>query len=932
MIQSTPEGNQTLFDLMPVEILLQLTALAIFTTHYWDILPRHVVFEFIAIVISVNLVRFCLVFTLRYFGNTKADGLGKHATISFFAGNILAGLSWGAGFVLLSMNQPQFSLSDSIVPVLMAGVVMASLAGSALWSGLFISFAIPALLTPLAFLVYQASYAETTIWGQLMLVSLLMFWGATRSEKSFRRYRQLGRQNIKLVQALAVAKENSEVHALALERTHCNLKKEMLERKAVEKKIRASEKETARILYDMQDTYFQVDSRGLIKRLSPSIQTLTGHSTKSLINSRFIDLFTLPWEYKALLEKLNMQSGSIQSYEARLKNTLGHDIWVSFNVHYSSNGSDKTQGFEGTARDITDNKNAAENLFQEKERLHVTLESIGDGVITTNIKGNVVYLNPVAEKMTGWDEAEAKGKPLNDILTLTDENNRRPVTIPLTKWLQQKCCAQLSNPATLINKTLDKEFTIELSGSPLRDSENTTIGAVFVFHNVTKLRTLTKQLTYQATHDSLTGLINRREFESRLEQAIKSVRKSEKNHAILYVDLDRFKTVNDTCGHHVGDELLKKLTVRIQGLLRESDTLARLGGDEFGILLIGCPPKKAARIAETIRASVERYRFTWEEHTFRVGTSIGLAPITTKTHDVTELLRAADSACYEAKEAGRNRVHLYRQSNKAIARQQEQVQWVQRIHLALKKQLFELYFQPIVAVNNVQGDFIGGELLVRMVDDKKPSPHNSIPPNAFIPSAERYQLMPLVDRWVISKSFSLLDKHKHVLDTWNMCSINLSGQSLGNIGVLDHIIALLKKTQIPANRLCFEITESVLISNFDHAHEFMATLQKLGCQFALDDFGTGLSSFSYLKNLPTDYVKLDSELVRNIAKDKTSYAMVKAINQVAHAMNIKTIAKHVETTNTLQALQKMSVDYAQGFVIAPPKAFPVIPPSITKAS
>lgn len=932
VIQTTPEGNETLYRLMPVEILLQLGAGAIFFYHYWKSLPYHYVVAFLTIVAAVNFYRFSIVFALKYFGKSKADGHGTLANTNFMFANLLSGISWGAGFVVLSHLVNHFSLNDPIVSVLMAGVVMASLAGSALWPWLFFAFAAPALLSPFGWLVFNEQYIESMIWGQLLLASILMFWGARRVEHAFNRYRQSGRQNVELVQNLAAAKQAAVDNTVELEKAHDKLKIEMEERKVIEERIRASEKETARILSDMQDTYFQVDSKGRIKRVSPSVQSLMGHSPESLHNNSFTALFCHKTDYNNLIKAMDIKGGSVQNHEVQLKHTLGHNIWASINAHYSAAGMDSSHGFEGTIRDVTMEKEIDEKIYQEKERLHVTLESIGDGVITTNPDGTVAYLNPIAEKMTGWDEKEAAGKPLHEILKLLDEKTNKPLNIPVVKWLNQNQKLPPSKPVTLVNRKRTKEYTIEFSVSPLRNSKKIVIGAVFAFHNVTKLRTLTNQLSFQATHDALTGLINRREFEVRINQAIKSAKHENKNHAMLYIDLDQFKIVNDTCGHHAGDELLKQLTTRLQGLLRESDTLARLGGDEFGVLLVGCPVQRASEVAEKIRADVEMYKFAWEDRIFRVGTSIGLVPINKNTIDLTELLSAADSACYVAKEGGRNQVHVYKADDKAIAQQQGQMQWMNRIQRALENDQFELHFQSIIPIKNAQSGKLSGEVLLRMLDPNKQSPDNLILPGAFIPAAERYQLMPKIDRWCIAKVFDLLSQQKEILKYWEMCNINLSGQSMGDASLLRLILEKVKASNIPASVLCFEITESSVIANLDEANQFIKTLQKLGCKFALDDFGKGLSSFSYLKNLHVDFVKLDGELVRDIAKDKTSYAMVEAINQVAHVMEIKTIAEHVETTATLNALKKISVDFAQGFVIDSPQAFPAISKTAMKAS
>jgi len=932
VIRNTPEGNQTLYRLMPVEILLQFIALAIFFNAYWDIISSGYLVSFAVIVATANLYRLANVSYWHHYGDPKSEGHGPIASANFILGNLLSGLSWGVGYVLLSVFSQHVALSDALMPVLMACLLMASLAGSALWSWLFIAFAVPAIVPPIAWILIHENASEFTIWGQLLLVALLTFWGTKRAETAFNRYRANGRQNVSLLQELASAKQSAIDNTKELERAHEKLKLEIEERKFIEERIRASERETARILSDMQDTYFQVDSKGFIKRLSPSVLNLLGQSIESLYNNNFVDLFVSKHAYNNLIKSLDTQGGMIKNYEARLHHVKGHSIWASINAHYSNNGNETTHGFEGTIRDVTADKVAEEKIYQEKEQLHVTLESIGDGVITTDPQGKIAYLNPVAEKMTGWDEKMATGKSLSDILNLLDEKTNKSVTVPISKWLAQNQRVRLNHPVILVNRKKTREYTIEFSGSPLRNSSGTVIGAVFVFHNVTKLRTLTNQLSYQATHDALTGLINRREFEHRVKNAIKSAQNENKSHAMFYIDLDQFKVVNDTSGHHAGDQLLKQLTARLLGLLRESDTLARLGGDEFGVLLAGCPLQRAVEVAEKIRVDVDQFRFHWDEQVFRVATSIGLVPITPSTVDITELLSAADSACYIAKELGRNQVHVYKPDDKAIAQQQGQMQWMPRVQRALEQGLFELHFQSIIPVKNTQKNRMCGEVLLRMIDDSKEATNHHIPPRAFIPAAERYQLMPKIDRWVVSKTFELLKNQKDLLDYWEMCSINLSGQSLGDTKLLQFVLDALQETELPPSVLCFEITESSVISNLDEANQFIKTLRNLGCKFAMDDFGAGISSFSYLKNLDVDFVKLDGELVRDVAKNKTSFAMVEALNQVAHVMGIKTIAEHVETVATVNALKKISVDYAQGYVIDTPQEFPCFSQQTAEAS
>ena len=931
MIQRTPEGNQLLYKLIPVEILFHLTALGVFMYHFRERLSHEQVLVSVGLIVGTNFLRLLLVLVVRGFVDPKAEGHGNKVSGLIITSNVLTGLSWGVGLVYLDWQTTAFSFNDPIVSILLTALILASLVGSALWSWLFLAFAVPAIGAPLAWFVYNNMHEQIAIWGFYGLAAGILFWVITRCEAAFIRYRQSGKQNTTLLKQLAAAKEYATRNQQEIERAHDSLKEEMQEREKIEAKIRASERETARILQDMQDTYFRIDASGKILRISPSINYLLGYTSENLIGRRFAELFTSARDYLKLTQALQEQCGVLDNFEVRLRHTLGHEVWASINAHNSGGPVEDSQGFEGTARDVTETRKSAEALFLEKERLHVTLESIGDGVITTDTKGTVVYMNPIAEEMTGWDEQHAKGHPLNEVLKLVDEVNAKPLVLPLKQWLKEGRRSQLSNPAVLQHKNRQRDFTIELSGSPIRNAQSKVIGAVLAFHNVTKLRTLTKQLSYQASHDALTGLINRTEFETRVNHSIRSARNENKEHALCYVDLDQFKIVNDTCGHHAGDELLKQVTELMQDKLRASDTLARLGGDEFGILLVGCDIKHAQKVAENIRAAVEAFRFVWEDHIFRIGTSIGLVPITRSTQSLTELLSAADSACYVAKEGGRNLVHTYAPDDEAIARQHGQMQWKERIQKALDENRFELHFQTIMPVKAQETNGICGELLLRMLDDNKESDNQLIMPGAFIPAAERYQLMPQIDRWVISYALQALSQ-KIRTEKWDSCFINLSGQTLSNPKLLDFILAEIKRHSVPAKLLCFEITESAMIANFDNANRLITTLRKLGCRFALDDFGSGMSSFAYLKNLSVDYLKLDGEIVKDVAKDKAGYAMIHAINQVAHVMNMKTIAEHVETQAIFDALRKLGADYAQGFGISYPENFNWTPQQQTKVS
>jgi diguanylate cyclase (GGDEF)-like protein len=475
----------------------------------------------------------------------------------------------------------------------------------------------------------------------------------------------------------------------------------------------------------------------------------------------------------------------------------------------------------------------------------------------------------------------------------------------------------LAGHLLLIHRYREQHMSVEVNASPILDSNAESTGVVLVFHDVTELRGLAKKMSYQATHDSLTGLLNRREFETRLKQAINNARSENNQHALCYLDLDNFKVVNDTSGHIAGDELLKQLTIKLRMELREADTLARLGGDEFGILLEGCSIENATEVAESLRQIVEDFRFVWDNNFFRIGVCIGMVPINQECGTLSDILSAADSACYIAKEQGRNRTHVYEPNDEAVAERHGQMQWVQRIQNVLEEDRFRLFFQPIAKLTRNPGEenTTHGEVLIRMLDD-----HNRIVgPGAFITSAERYMLMPAIDRWVVTNTFRMLTLDKQrIRDQVSACCINLSGQSLSDERFMEFLVAEIRESGVSPELLCFEITETAVIANLCNASSLITKLRAMGCRFALDDFGVGLSSFGYLKNLAVDYLKLDGCFVKNMVHDKTDLAMVEAIHQIGHSMNIMTIAEFVEDEATLEAAREIGIDYAQGYAIAKP--------------
>ena len=460
----------------------------------------------------------------------------------------------------------------------------------------------------------------------------------------------------------------------------------------------------------------------------------------------------------------------------------------------------------------------------------------------------------------------------------------------------------------------DSVIAIEASAAPMRNARGEVIGAVMVCQDVSHARKLAHQLSHQASHDSLTGLANRREFERKLDDALKSTKLEHKQHILLYLDLDQFKVVNDTCGHVAGDQLLTQIGALLNQQVRISDTLARLGGDEFGVLLEGCDIGRGEQIAESLRQMISDFRFVWGDKIFQIGVSIGLVEITASSEDSAAVMIAVDAACYMAKDEGRNRIQVYQGGNKGADRYGE-MQWIARIHKAIEENRLLLYRQNIVEISG-DANVEHAEILLRMQDENGAI----IPPMAFIPAAERYHVMAMIDRWVVTNTFEWLVAHPISSNNrTQFFSINLSGQSLGDKNFLQYVVDELARTGVSAKRICFEITETSAIANIGRAKNLISVLKKHGCCFALDDFGSGMSSYSYLKNLNVDSLKIDGAFVKDMVQDPVDFAMVESINRIGHVMGIKTIAEFVENDTILAKLRSIGVDYAQGYGIHKPE-------------
>ena len=549
------------------------------------------------------------------------------------------------------------------------------------------------------------------------------------------------------------------------------------------------------------------------------------------------------------------------------------------------------------------------NADTQSNFLHMTLQSIVDGVITTTTDGYIKSINPMAEQLTGWSETEAKGKPLVQVMHAINEETRKRIYNPIEN-IEHKTVLDEPVSASLIQNNRNIETPVEYVVAPMRNHDDEIAGIVIIIHDESVQRSLNRQLTFQATHDALTGLINRYEFERRLKNIITRQTINLSINTLCYIDLDQFKLVNDTCGHTAGDELLKQITLLLQSNLN-TGTLARLGGDEFGLLLEDCNINKAQEISGRLLEVIQQFHFTWNDNTFTIGASIGIASISQSAISCEEVLSNADSACYLAKESGRNRIQVFTEEDDKLLTQQREMHWISRINHALEENRFQLYFQEIMPLGGHEKAFIlHGEILLRMIDKEG----DIVSPNSFLPAAERYNMISLIDEWVVEKSIQWLASRKDKV----LISVNLSGMSVSNRDFLNMVVSKIKLYKINPELLCFEITETAAISQLSTAIYFMNVLKKLGCSFALDDFGSGLSSFSYLTSLPVDYLKIDGTFVMDIDKDPMHYAMVKSINEVGQVMGIKTIAEFAASEEIIRCLQEVGVDNAQGYAVARP--------------
>ncbi|MGH8254491.1 MAG: EAL domain-containing protein [Steroidobacteraceae bacterium] len=552
-----------------------------------------------------------------------------------------------------------------------------------------------------------------------------------------------------------------------------------------------------------------------------------------------------------------------------------------------------------------------------RSKARAALESLPGAVVTVDSKSRVDYLNPAAATLLGIASDAVTGSSLEELARNASEADRKLLAEPVHQALTAGAPLNLGR-RPLVFGPESAERLVEVTAAPLRDEVGDINGAVLLLHDVTESRGLTRQISYQAAHDALTGLVNRREFERRLQDAVDGARRGDANHVLCYLDLDRFKAINDTSGHQAGDSLLRDIAKLVRGGVRDSDTVGRLGGDEFGMLLMGCPLDKARQIADEVCRKVADHRFVWRDRIFNVGASIGLVEVSRDAASIEEVLAAADSACYQAKRQG-SHVTVYSGRDELLARESGEIHWLQLLQSALKEQRFELYCQPIVAA---YGDGDAGpamEVLLRLRNDAG----EQVSPADFLQAAERYRLMGLIDRQVVQTTLDALGRGAIGLPPNRCIGINISGQTLADAQFLEFVVECFDATGASPAQVCFEIAEGAVIANLEHARRFIGVLHGMGCRFALDDFGSGMGSFSHLKLLAVDFLKIDGSFMRNLARDSVNQAMVTAMIKLARTLNFKVIAEQVEDNASVDAARAIGVDYMQGYALGRPAPLPI---------
>jgi len=694
---------------------------------------------------------------------------------------------------------------------------------------------------------------------------------------------------------------------------------DLTDRRAAERARRASEERYRALVEDQSELVSLCAADGRLSFVNGAYGRFFAADPQALVGSSLYE--RIPESERAdvqlFLQRL-FAAGGVGEVENRLRRHDGQERWFAWTNRALRGADGQVSAIHSVGRDITARKEVERRLADSRKLLQVTLESIGDAVITSDCEGRVHWLNRVAEQLTGWRCAEAQGQPASVVFHIVDEESRAVLRDPVALCIARGEAVGRSDDAVLCSRD-GHEYGITDAASPIRDERGQLLGVVLVFHDNTEKRRMGREMRFRASHDMLTGLLNRSEFEARLTQMLARAQHDGSDNAVLYIDLDQFKLVNDACGHSVGDQLLRRVSALLQTCVHGRDTLARLGGDEFGILLEHCGVEHAQRIAQGICDRMEAFRFPHEDRRFRIGASIGMVPLNhvSPLGSTAAVLQAADTSCYAAKEAGRNRVHTWFDSDQVLRARHGEMQWCTRIEQALDDGGFELFAQRIAPISPPAGREPGlhCELLLRL---REPG-GALVPPGAFLPAAERFHLASRIDRWVLRHALDWLNGLGTEVRHIELVAINLSGQSLSDAAFLSDVTERLGHARFDLTRLCFEITETSAITHFAEARGFIDGVRRMGVKIALDDFGAGASSFGYLKTLPVDFLKIDGQFITHLLEDKLDDAAVRCFVDVARVMGVKTIAEFVERAEVLAALRAIGVDYAQGYLVHRPQ-------------
>jgi len=643
---------------------------------------------------------------------------------------------------------------------------------------------------------------------------------------------------------------------------------------------------------------------------------LLGVEPERLIGRAVTDLIRPAYRSRArkVIDKQLKTSGGSLRYELQLIDGAERARWAEANsmrMRYRGKPVLLT-----VARDISYRKSVEAALQRGRGQAQITLESLSEAIITTSPQGQIDYMNTAAESMTGMSRDDALGKPFSEVVKLVDEGDRRDLGDPAGRSLSLRKRVSMGRRALLMPAEGHAEVSIDATASPVLSPDGEISGAVVIMRDVGELRGLTREMSYQASHDALTGLVNRREFERQVNAGLDAVKAEGGNHILCYMDLDRFKAVNDTCGHLAGDNMLREVAGLLRDQVRDSDVVARLGGDEFAMLLVGCPLEKARQIAEDACSAVRNYRFVWQDRIFDIGISVGVVEINQQSSSLEDVLGAADSACYVAKQQGRGRVHIYSANEEKAARQRGEIHWLRKIQAALKDDCFELFAQPIISVAGRIPRGPAVEVLLRLNDEDE----GQIGPGKFIAAAERYHLIGALDRWVVQATLASIANGSIRLPDERSVAINISGQTMADDEFLEFVVEALDHSQVDPAQICFDVTERAVLADLNHARRFIGVLHGIGCSFALDDFGSDIGSLASLNGLEIDFLKLDGLYTRNLAGDAVSQEVVSSVTRLSHAVGFKVIAEQVEDQASFDELRELGVNFIQGNYVEEPRA------------